>query len=254
MKISTIKNKLQIRTIFKEISILMFWILIWEIIYILVGKDILIASPINVFFRVCELTKSYSFWDSIVLSMFRVLLGFILGILLGIFLSFATCSSSILRDFLKPILSIIKATPVASFIILALVWLKSSMMPIFISMLMVIPIIWANIIKGISNTDIKLLEMAKIFKFSMISKIKKIYIPSVLPYFTAACTTALGLSWKAGIAAEVIGNTRRSIGGEIYKSKMYIETVDLFSYTIVIIILSIILEGVMIRFIKLISK
>ena len=254
VKISTIKNRLKIKTILKKISVLMFWILIWEFIYILVGKDILIASPLNVLFRICELIKSCTFWNNVGFSMFRVLLGFILGVLVGTLLSFATCLSSIARDFLKPVLSIIRATPVASFIILALVWLKSSMMPVFISMLMVIPIIWSNITQGISNTDVKLLEMARIFKFSMISKVKKKYIPSVFPYFTAACTTALGLSWKAGIAAEVIGNTKKSIGGEIYRSKMYIETVDLFSFTIVVIILSVVLECIVARFMKYISN
>ena len=254
MKISTIKNRLKIKTIFKKISVLLFWILIWELIYILVGKDILIASPLNVFFRICELIKSCTFWNSVGFSVFRVLLGFILGVLVGTLLSFATCLSSIARDFLKPVLSIIRATPVASFIILALVWLKSSMMPVFISMLMVVPIVWSNITQGISNTDVKLLEMARIFKFSMISKLKKIYIPSVFLYFKAACTTALGLSWKAGIAAEVIGNTKKSIGGEIYRSKMYIETVDLFSFTIVVIILSVVLECIVARFMKYISN
>ena len=94
--------------------------------------------------------------------------------------------------------------------------------------------------------------MAKIYKFNKISKIKMIYIPSVIPYFTAACTTALGLSWKAGVAAEVIANTRYSIGGEIYKSKMYLETVDLFSFTVVVIILSFILEYIIVNLMKLI--
>ena len=117
---------------------------------------------------------------------------------------------------------------------------------------MVIPIIWTNVTEGIIKTDTKLLEMAKIYKFNKISKIKMIYIPSFIPYFTAACTTALGLSWKAGVAAEVIANTRYSIGGEIYKSKMYLETVDLFSFTVVVIILSFILEYIIVNLMKLI--
>ena len=255
MKISIIKSNKTINNvikIIKNMGIFLFWIAIWQIIYLCIDNDILIASPIDVFHRLLTLCKDTEFWDSVFSSMIRIVQGFVYGTIIGVLLSLLTCSSEIIKDLFKPIISVIKSTPVASFIILALVWIKSSAVPIFISMLMVIPIIWTNVTEGILKTDTNLLEMAKIYKFSRISKIRMIYIPSVIPYFIAACTTALGLSWKAGIAAEVIGNTRNSIGGEIYKTKMYLETVDLFSFTVVVIFLSFIVEYIVVNLMKLI--
>ncbi len=257
MKIFTIiKSKLNFINkypLIKGLFVLLFWMLVWQIIYLIINKDILVVSPIHVFFRLLELAKMNSFWNSVIFSMIRVLAGFLLGIIFGILLAVLTCYSNVAKDLLKPIISLIKATPVASFIILALVWLKSGIVPVFISTLMVIPIVWTNVTYGIIKTDKKLLEMAKVFKFNRISKIKKIFIPSIMPYFTAACTTALGFSWKAGIAAEVIGNTKNSIGSEIYKSKMYIETIDLFSFTVVVVFFSIILENTINKVMKKIS-
>lgn len=142
----------------------------------------------------------------------------------------------------------IKSTPVASFIILALVWLTGNYVPIFIGFLMVLPVIYSNVFQGIAQVDVKLLEMAKVFRMSRGKKLLKIYIPSVLPYFTAACRTALGLAWKAGVAAEVIGVTQNSIGRQLYYSKIYIETADLFAWTAVVILLSLSLEKIFMMF------
>lgn len=255
MKIFTIKNNkisCYIILILKKLIIFLFWVVVWQISYLCIDNNMLLASPIDVFYRLFDLCKDTGFWNIVVSSMMRIIQGFIYGTIIGVLLSLITCSSNILKDLFKPIINVVQSTPIASFIILALVWIKSGIVPIFISALMVIPIIWTNVTEGIIKTDTKLLEMAKIYKLNKISKIKMIYIPSVIPYFTAACTTALGLSWKAGVAAEVIANTRYSIGGEIYKSKMYLETVDLFSFTVVVIILSFILEYIIVNLMKLI--
>lgn len=255
MKIFTIKNNkisCYIILILKKLIIFLFWVVVWQTSYLCIDNNMLLASPIDVFYRLFDLCKDTGFWNIVVSSMMRIIQGFIYGTIIGVLLSLITCSSNILKDLFKPIINVVQSTPIASFIILALVWIKSGIVPIFISALMVIPIIWTNVTEGIIKTDTKLLEMAKIYKFNKISKIKMIYIPSVIPYFTAACTTTLGLSWKAGVAAEVIANTRYSIGGEIYKSKMYLETVDLFSFTVVVIILSFILEYIIVNLMKLI--
>lgn len=215
-----------------------------------VNQELLIVSPLDVLFRLLELIRTKKFWLSAFNSIVRITAGFILAVVIGTLLAIISCVLPIVKDLFNPIISLIKATPVASFIILALVWIKSYTLPVFISFLMVLPIVWANVIQGIINTDKSLLEMAKFFKVEKAKIILKIYLPSVMPYFTSACTTGLGLAWKAGCAAEVIGNTSLSIGGEIYKSKIYMETVDLFAWTTIIVLLSVLLEKLMIYFMK----
>ena len=141
----------------------------------------------------------------------------------------------------------------ASFIILALAWFSSKNLAIFISFLMVIPIIYTNVLNGICETDKELLEMADIFEISGIRRIRYIYIPQVMPYFRTGCTVALGMCWKAGIAAEVIGMPKGSIGDRLQQAKVYLDTPDLFAWTLVIIVVSLIFERLFQRLLKSLS-
>ena len=130
----------------------------------------------------------------------------------------------------------------ASFIILCLIWLNSSNLPIFIAFLMVLPVIYTNMLQGIKSTDKKLLEMAEVFSLKKLRRIKYIYMPQLRPYIQSACSISLGLCWKAGIAAEVIGIPEGSIGEALYQAKIYLNSRDLFAWTVVIIIISIVFE------------
>jgi NitT/TauT family transport system permease protein len=104
------------------------------------------------------------------------------------------------------------------------------------------------------ETDKKLLEMAKIFRMGFGKKMKAIYIPGTYPYFTAACKLSIGLCWKSGIAAEVIGLPVGSIGEQLYQSKIFLDTGELFSWTIVIIIISYTFEKLFFRILSLVEK
>jgi NitT/TauT family transport system permease protein len=157
-------------------------------------------------------------------------------------LGIATGKIRLLDELISPLLSIIKATPVASFIILALFWLTKESIPSFIAFLMVLPIIHGNVSEGIKNTPNELIEMTRIYDVKPLHRLTKLYIPNILPYFVAGFKTSLGLAWKAGVAAEVIALTKNSIGKELYEAKNYLETVDLFTWTLTVIVISRVLE------------
>ena len=139
-------------------------------------------------------------------------------------------------------LSVIKSTPVASFIILALLWIKRDSLPVFITALIVVPIVWSNVSEGIREVDKSLVEVTKVYKFSPLKKLIKLYVPSVAPFFMAACRSSLGMAWKAGISAEVLSTPEMAIGTELFFSKTYLDTPALFAWTLVVIILSIVIE------------
>lgn len=255
MKISIIKDKHNILyKLLKGVLITVFWILIWYIAYLIVDQDLLIVSPIDVVNRLFSLCGTSEFYRITGSSMLRIVIGFLEGVIVGTLLAILTSFLPIADSLFRPLINIIKATPVASFIILALVWMRTGDVPSFISFLMVLPIIWGNVTQGIIKTDKNLLQMANVYNLDKMKKIKKIYIPSVTPYFFAACNTSLGLAWKAGIAAEVIACTSFSIGQQIYTSKQYLDTVDLFAWTLVVILLSIILEKLMVYGMNKLSK
>jgi NitT/TauT family transport system permease protein len=146
-----------------------------------------------------QLLVTKGFWLSTFGSMGRILTGFALGIVIGSALAVLTCRRRWMNDFFSPVIQIVKATPVASFIILALVWLPVSRMPIFIVFLMVLPVVWGNVTAGIKGTDARLLEMGRVFGLSNWQKVKKHLYPVGDAVFTAAFSTGLGLAWKAGV-------------------------------------------------------
>lgn len=225
-----------------KIFAVLFWLILWEIASISVGKDILLASPVAVAGALVKMTGSVELWQAIFFSSLRIILGFLSALLAGILLAVASYNSRFIRELLSPLMKIIQAMPVASFIILALIWIKAKNLSVLTSFLMVMPLIYTNIAKGLEAADEKLLQMAKVFRISRLKKMIAIYIPAVMPHFIAAVSVGMGLCWKAGIAAEVIGIPTGSIGAHLYEAKLYWMTKELFAWTIVIIAVSVLFE------------
>lgn len=137
-----------------------------------------------------------------------------------------------------------KGGAVASFIILILIWVPSRNLSFIISFLIALPVIYTNVLYGIENTNKELLEMAEVFRVSPGKRIWYIYMSETLPYLRAACSVSLGLCWKAGVAAEVIGIPSGSVGEKLYEAKIYLQTPELFAWTLTIILLSVWFEKI----------
>ncbi len=234
--------------------VLLFWVAVWFLIALIVDKEILVASPIDVFKRLSASLADGLFRKSIALSIVRIFGGFFAGVIVSVLLALLTSFSKAAKALLEPMLYIIKSTPVASFILLALVWLDRQLLPTFIAFLMVLPILWANITAGIRETPKSLSEVADVFGASERQKIGFLYIPSAMPYFLAGCRSCLGLAWKAGVAAEVLCTPRDSLGRLLYESKMYYDTTGIFTYTLTVIVLSIVIEKLVIALLRPIER
>lgn len=231
-----------IKKALKTIFVLLFWLLIWQVISTIVGIEFLVPSPLVVLQTWLKIVGTQKFWFSTLFSLLRIVLGFLAAVIVGSFLGFATFRLRLLHTLLSPILHIIRSAPVASFIILALVWIKTDTLPAFISFLMVLPLIWQTVFSALNQLDKNLIEMAKVFKLKKIKVFSKIVVPSIIPEFISSCLTGLGFAWKSGIAAEVICLPQIAIGKQLYNAKVYLETPEVFAWTITIIILSILLE------------
>jgi NitT/TauT family transport system permease protein len=235
----------KVKSLIVKVSAVLIWIFVWEIVSRVVNLELLVPSVGVVFMRLVAMVQTTNFWGIALNSVFRILTGFAAGTALGVILAILTTSSYLVKELFKPVMSIIRATPIVSFIILALVWIQGGNIPAFISFLMVFPIIWGNVSKGITQADPLLLEMTRIYEIPFLLRIRKIYFHSVLPYLGAAATTSMGLAWKAGIAAEVIATPQRAVGTEIYNSRLGLETADLFAWSIIVILMSVLLERLM---------
>lgn len=230
------------RVFIEKSASVLFAIALWQIGAMALKKEILLASPVTTAGRLFSLIFEPDFWGAVSFSFFRIILGFALSLAAGIILAVISSRFHIAEVLLWPFITVIKSTPVASFIILCLVWLSSMNLSVFISFLMVLPVVYSNVLQGIKTTDIKLLEMARVFRVTPVKKALYIYLPHLKPYILSACSVSLGLSWKAGIAAEVIGIPTGSIGEKLYQAKVYLSTPDLFAWTVVIIVISILFE------------
>ena len=144
-------------------------------------------------------------------------------------------------------MTVVKSTPVASFVVLALVWIARDWLPVFISLLMVLPVVWSNVCTGIRSADPTLLELARVYGWPRGRILRRIYLPGVRPHFLAALRSGIGFGWKSAIAAEVLTVPRSAIGRMIYESKLYLQTTDLFAWTLAVILLSVGLERLVLR-------
>ena len=182
------------------------------------------------------------------------MLGFLLSVAAALALAVLSYLSRPAEILIEPVVKVVRATPVASIVILTLVWISSRNLSVVISFMMVFPIVYSNVLEGIRNTDHDLVEAASVYRIRAFKRIRYIYVPSVIPYFNAAIRTALGLAWKSGIAAEVIALPDGSIGERVYEAKIYLSTPDLFAWTLVIIVLAFLFERFFLLLTRLLSR
>ena len=220
----------------------LFWLGVWQLAAAAVGQELLLPGPAAVGRRLLELAAGAVFWQTALASLLRIFGGLLLGVALGALLAGLAAWVPLLDWVLTPAVKVVRATPVASFILLVYLWVERGRVPGLISALMVLPVVWGNVTRGIAETDPQLLELARAYGFGRGRTLRRIYIPSVLPYFASGCRTALGLAWKAGVAAEVLCQPQNAIGTQIYNTKYYLETPSLFAWTLVVIALSFLLE------------
>lgn len=228
------------------IGVFLFWIAVWEVASLIIAKPVILPSPPAVTRALFGLLKTKSFYIACVRSVGLIFIGLAAGTAVGVILAVLSKVLRIFGTVVSPAVEVIKATPVASVIIVLLFVLSKNIVPMLAAALMVIPIIFMNVRKGLDSVPNDRLEVAKIYDFSHSKKLRMLYIPSALPYFFAGCRSALGLAWKAGIAAEVICTPTSSIGTMLHSARIYLESEELFALTAVIIILSVIIEKALI--------
>ncbi|WP_295582993.1 ABC transporter permease [uncultured Oscillibacter sp.] len=228
------------------------WLLVWQgaslaFRLLFPHGELLLASPLAALARLGQLALTVPFWRSVGNSALHILGGFLLSCALAAALAALAARLRPVAELLYPLVAAVKAVPVVSFIILALVWLDSRALSLFISGLMVFPPVYLNVLAGIGAADRELLEMARVFRVPWRRKLAGIWLPAVLPYFRSAVSLSLGLCWKAGAAAEVIGLPGGTIGERLYTAKVYFQTPDLFAWTAVIVAVSLAFEKLFLR-------
>ncbi len=230
------------------------WILLWAFLSALIDQELFLPSPLRVIYALSSMVGESSFWRSIAFSLSRVSAGIVISFLSAILLSALSYRFRLIDIFLDPALKVIKATPVASIIILVLLWIKSRNLSIVISFLMVFPILYTALLDGLNGIGYDMIEMADVYGIRGLRRIRYIYMPYVMPALRTALRTALAMGWKSAVAAEVIGLPSFSIGSELYQSKVYFDTPRLFAWTAVIVLLAFLFERLFIFIISIAER
>lgn len=225
----------------KGIAVL-FALLLWQIAAMVVDLKIVLVTPVEVIERLGSIWREEGFFSSLWFSFRHIAGGFLLGLILGIFFAVLAGRFKLIETMLWPFMVTVKTVPVASFVVICLIWMKSESLSVFISFLIVLPVVYGNILEGIKSEDKGMKELAKVYRMPLLRRTAYVHLPQLKPFVMAACSTSLGMAWKAGVAAEIIGTPAGSVGKQLYYAKIYLDTDDLLCWTLVIVIVSVIFE------------
>ena len=226
----------------RRAGVLAFYLALWAVLAHAVNQPLLLPTPRAVAARLMELLPQAAFYKTLLTTLLRTACAYVLGVAAAVLLAALCCKSPLADELLSPLLSAVRATPVTSFIVLALVWLSSSRVPMLMGFLMTLPIVYSALSQAIRAIDPALLEMAQVFRFGRWGTLRHVIIPSVLPAFAESALAAIGLCWKAVVAAEVIGVPKLAVGSRLYEAKIYLETDSLLAWTLMLVLLSVLLE------------
>ncbi|MBN2617451.1 MAG: ABC transporter permease subunit [Spirochaetales bacterium] len=244
MIFTMIKINKHIKKILYPVISLSFFYIIWEISAYYIGAEIILPKPITVFNSLIQIILKQDFKIKLLSTLIRGLWGFGISFILGLTVGILAGIFKTFRMLISPIISIVRSTPVISVILLAIIWFKVDNVPIFVAFLMAFPIICGNIIEGITTTNSKLLIMAKLYNVPLYKQVLNIYIPSVFPFIIAGSSMSLGVIWKVIVAAEVLSQPKFGVGTSLNDAKAYLITEEVFAWTIIAILLSIVTENV----------
>ena len=244
MRISTIRNKLLTAA---------FWLLVWQIIAIAVGKEVLVPSPYRTLLCVIEMIRTGTFYLDAAATILRCAAGIILSFAVGVLTAILSYRSAFVRELLSFPVLVFKSTPVIGIILFLILLLASGQVPVCVCFLMCYPVVYTNILSGLDNLDGEQLEMVRMYKVKSSLIIRRLYIPSVMPEIAASLNLIAGLSWKTVVTAEVFAVPSFSMGYNLLSAKSYLETDRLFAWIIAIVLFSIAFEKVIQKGLSILS-
>lgn len=234
----------------RKAGIISFWLAIWQLLDVIIDNRLVLAGPIRVAQALVEQLGQPDFWVICGASFGRIALGFLLSFVVGFLLALVSCRHRLFRDFVDPIISLLRTIPVASFIILLLIWVGNQALTVFLAFFIVLPLIYTNMVTGFESVDRQMLEMARVYKLSRWRTFLYIYRPAFMPFLMSSTKISLGMTWKSGIMAEVLATPKPSIGKEMATARTFLDTPDLLAWTVVVMVLSFLFEKAFMELLK----
>ncbi len=234
----------------RKALIIVFWLIVWEALDRIVDNRLVLAGPIRTIEALGDLVVLPNFWAIVGASFGRIALGFLLSFVVGFLLALVACRVRLFRDFIDPIISLLRTIPVASFIILLLIWVGNQALTVFLAFFIVLPLIYTNMVTGFESVDKQMLEMARVYGLSKWRTFLYVYRPAFMPFLLSSTKISLGMTWKSGIMAEVLATPKPSIGKEMATARTFLDTPDLLVWTVVVMVASVLFEKAFMALLK----
>jgi len=225
-------------------------ILVWFVAAKLVNSSLILPFPKEVFLLMIKLLSTASFWRNFLFTFLRILAAFFLTLIFGVLLGILSAEFKFIEDFLKLPLAMVRATPVVALILIMIFWFPSNIIPIVICLLMTLPIMITAVKTGILNTKPEMIFFAKSRNFNRFMTLRFVKLPNARINFLEGALQCFSLSWKVVIAGEVLCLPRNAIGSRIHFSQIHLETGDVIANTILLVIISFIMEVALKKVVK----
>lgn len=220
------------------------WLCVWQLTALAVGTDLLLAGPLQTFQAAIRLLANGEVVTTALWSFLRIAGGFVLAYVMALLLAYSAWCHVALEIFLCPALLAIKSTPVVCIVVMLLIWFGAPWVSLCCVLLVVLPATYFAALEGFRALDSQRLRMLKLYRVDSLRQFGAYIWPTLQSYLLASAKMTVGMSWKAGVAAELIGSPAGSIGERIYQAKIVLETADVFAWTIVVVLLAYICERV----------
>ncbi|MFQ7393034.1 MAG: ABC transporter permease [Collinsella aerofaciens] len=212
-----------------------FWLAVWAFAAALVAQPLILPGPGAVVVALLRLVCDANTWAILVGSGARILGGLALAAICGGVLAGVSVRSRTFACLVAPALSFVKATPVACVVVLLLIWLGSARVSIAAVFLMALPGVYFSLVEGLTQADKPLEQMFRLHGVRGWRLFCAHTWREVLPFVLSCARAVIGMSWKAGVAAELIGMAVGTVGERIYQAKLLIETADLLAWTVLVV-------------------
>ncbi len=227
-----------------------FWLAVWVLVAGLVAQPLILPGPGTVAVALLRLVCDAATWAILVGSGARILGGLALAAVCGGVLAGASVRSRTFARLVAPALSFVKATPVACVVVLLLIWLGSARVSVAAVFLMALPGVYFSLVEGLTQADRPLEQMFRLHGVRGWRLFCAHTWREVLPFVLSCARAVIGMSWKAGVAAELIGMAAGTVGERIYQAKLLIETADLLAWTVLVVAASWACERVLVWFLR----
>lgn len=224
---------------------IIFLVVLWQGIAMFIAQPALFPSVTDLIMKLYHLLCSYDFYIALANTILRGLIGFVIALVLALLLATTALHHDFWRNFLHPLIVTIRSIPVISLVLIALLWISPPGLPVFIALFTMFPILYQNILSGLEQTDLKLIEMATVYRKTAFQRFVNVYLPASFPIIISGMSTAMGFGWRAIIIGEVLAGPVHGIGTSMKKAQAFIEVQELLAWTVVAVVVSFIFDAIL---------